>query len=199
MSLTPEQIDQKTFGRAADGLDPEEVAAFLREVAAEHRELLAALKEGLRRREPGALAEEVEDLMRTAGESAARITSQAEREARALRESAETEARMIRNSAQSAADRLRREVQREVAEMRRAAEEESRIALERLREREERVLAADATVRDRLSSVEDLIARARAHMSADGGLPEAPSRVLGPPPPPPERNGNGRVIVLDTN
>ena len=197
MGLTPEQIDGKTFARADNGLDPQEVAAFLREVAAEHRGLLDALKEGLRRREPGALAEEVEDLMRTAAESAARITGQADREARALRERAEHEARMIRNSAQSAADRLRRETEHEAAETRRAAEEESRIALERIREREERIVAADATVRDRLSSVEDLIARARAHMGADGGLPESPSRVLAPPPPPP--NGNGQVIVLDTN
>jgi DivIVA domain-containing protein len=95
--LTPDEIEAKEFVVALRGYDPGEVSAFLREVAADYRELERQVK-GLGRGS-AALPHPVEGLMerlsavlRTATDEASEILAAAEREAAQIRDAAKKEA-----------------------------------------------------------------------------------------------------------
>jgi len=104
MPLSPEDIEGTHFLVALRGYDKDQVDAFLKEVAAEHRSLLRRVQHVRDRREGDdpfdKLVEQVETVARAAITAAEKIEAGARSEAAELRRRAEAEAEAVRAEAE---------------------------------------------------------------------------------------------------
>lgn len=123
MKIAPIDIAHKTFGRKVMGLDPEEVADFLRDVADQMEDLIRernALKENARQKDLNLMEykerdEQLKSTIHTAAKMSDGIRVDAEREGKLIINDAQQKAEMILKDSR---DQLRR-VYQEIAELKR--------------------------------------------------------------------------------
>ena len=169
--LTPLDIQNQTFNRTLRGYDPEEVRAFLRQVALSWSHLLEE-NQDLRKKVESFSQEiaryrEMESLLQ-------RTLLQAEESSRALIENAEKKAQLIIHEAEQKAEALLHNLQKEKEAL------ESHIELLRQR-RQELILEIRTFLQMQLERLD--------HLSRDTKPPaSAPPAVTAPTPPPASPN-----------
>ena len=130
MPLSPDDITSREFAVTLRGLDPDEVAAFLRQVADELRAareaaaVPAPVPVEASALDPATVGEEVARVLSAANDAAISIRSQAETAAASMRDAAQQEAQEIREAAQREAAAARESADRDIQAARQAAEEE---------------------------------------------------------------------------
>ena len=176
--MDPQEIEAKEFFIALRGYDRDEVDAYLREIAEEHRRVLDELET---RAVPTAdedpyahLGAEVTNILRTARDSAASIVADAERDAEELALSAQIDADDIRTRAQREAEEIRNAAHGEAEAIVAAAKERAdamNAEAEALRATaQQEVEATVAAARERAATIEteaEHLGRQRAVAAAD--------------------------------
>ena len=158
--MDPQEIEAKEFFVALRGYDRDEVDAFLREIAEEHRQLLAELDARAEVEPPEDplehLGSNITNILRTANESAATIVADAERDAEEISLSAQIEA-----------DDIRMQAQREAEEIRAAATAEAETIIAAAQQRAEATHAEADNLRAMAQEeADDVIAAARERATA---------------------------------
>jgi cell division initiation protein len=189
VSLTPDDIEGRGFGAAADGYDRAEVDAFLVEVAATLRatraRVRAAETTGAAADPFTALGDEVAEVLRAAEQAGARKRGELEAELAARRAEADLavdeahraaqrehdQAKRLLVRAQQRADTIVAEAEQQARSRIRQAEgearERTRLAVERARQREERLNQAEQAAADRLRLLRAELAAVLEGMAGD--------------------------------
>lgn len=129
--MDPQEIETKEFFVALRGYDRDEVDAYLKEIAEEHRRVVAELEARLAAQPVESedplehLGANITNVLRTAKESAATILSEAERDAEELTLAAQIDADDIRMQAQRDADEIRAAARTEAEAIRATARAEA--------------------------------------------------------------------------
>ena len=122
--LTPEAIEQAEFPTALRGYDKDEVEAYLRRVAAEHRRLLTQSEAPKPSSEKPyqRLGQDVGDLLQQAKDTADRMKQRAEEEAARLKEEAKKAVKEMRDKAKQDAQQIKQTADYEAREKLKDAE-----------------------------------------------------------------------------
>ncbi|HWL65619.1 MAG TPA: DivIVA domain-containing protein [Actinomycetota bacterium] len=172
MPFSPEEIEHKDFLLTLRGYDKEEVRAFLEAVASDYRALTSAARD--RDDVPDTAYEqigrEVGTVIQVAKESATAMKRQAEAEASEMRTRADREAQKIREAATNAAKRLHDEADKYSIEARSQADLEASAKIRDSHKRLERLQSTESKVRQRLYSLEAMIANLRRELETSDEL-----------------------------
>src|SRR5215213_9540237 len=130
--LTPEAIEQAEFPTALRGYDKDEVEAYLRRVAVEHRRLLAQTEPAKPASEKPyqRLGQDVGDLLQQARDTADR-----------MKQRAEDEATRLKDEAKKAVKEMKDKAKQDAQQVKQAAEYDAR---EKLKDAERRLTALKA-------------------------------------------------------
>jgi cell division initiation protein len=142
--VSAKDIERADFSVALRGYDRDEVDAFLRSVADEHRRLAEELVEAQR---------SVEHPYQSLGADMGELLQHAKDSADQIRRKAEDDAKQTRQEAKKNAEATREKAEREAEETRKSAEHDS---TERIKEADRRVrqlMEAEAEARQRLHKV----------------------------------------------
>lgn len=161
MSISPQEIAGKEFLELGGGYDQGEVRAFLKGLAKEHAALIERLADRDGNQEDGSPGNEVAKILDAARESAEQLLARAERVAADRVEAAEKEATLLRDSVAAATDTLKREADEYSARTRAAADRDESERLGKTTQRLERLLLAEARVRELLYSLEVILPEIR--------------------------------------
>ena len=180
MTFSPDDIEQKDFLVTIRGYDKDEVRAFLNAIAADYEMALSRAREAEESKDKPyeALGNELGHVLQAAKDSADQLRKRAEKEVVAIRQRTEQEAIQIREATNQAAQKLRQEAERHANEVRVDAEQfasQLRASVkketdDRIREtarRVQRLQQAEAKIRERLVSLDRMIAEAREELFVD--------------------------------
>jgi cell division initiation protein len=144
-TLSAKDIEHAEFSTSLRGYDRDEVEAFLRTVADEHRRLSEELDSSRRTAEKPfhRLGADMGELLQHAKDSADQITKQAEEEAKQSRQEAKQQATAIKEKAQ-----------REAAEIKEAAEYEASMLVKDAERRVSELMGAENDARRRLHDIQ---------------------------------------------
>ena len=186
---TPDQIRRREFVATRRGYDPDQVRAYLEQLADQIAQLEARVAEERKKAEvasnaPSPKAEEYEratrriaEAIRSADESAERILTEARAEAGAMLDAARAEADRVRAEAQATADAALGEVEKTVRETREVATR----ATEALAQRRDVILDGLVEMQERLvRAAGDLEAVIRLRGESLPPLPELPEIPTAP-------------------
>jgi DivIVA domain-containing protein len=192
MPILPEEIATATFNRGRQGFQPEEVEAFLREVAADYGAVLEKLY--LAPDEPEVLdvGQEVNAILNTARDAANALMQRAREEARAVEtattekaerintEAAEARARAFERSSQDA-EKVKAKADEYAFELRNRTETETRQMVERAETRGRQLFAYNQQLSEHLEEIESLVRALRVEIDGpkeawpDGSASEQPA------------------------
>ena len=143
--VDPEGIERADFPTALRGYDKDEVDAYLRQLAAEHRRLVAASRSAKAPDKPyHRFGEEVGELLQHAKDVADRIKQRAEEDAARRREDAKKAVREMRDKAK-----------REAQQIKQAAEYEAKARLEGAERRLSELRGSETKARERLDELRE--------------------------------------------
>jgi cell division initiation protein len=172
MPILPEEIATARFNRARQGFQPEEVEAFLNEVAADYGAALEKLY--LVPPQPEALdvGQEVNAILHTARESANALMQRAREEAQAIEKAATEKAERIETEASQArvrafqqssqdAEKVKATADEYAFELRNRTETETRQMIDRAETRARQLYAYNQQLSDHLQEIESLVGALR--------------------------------------
>jgi DivIVA domain-containing protein len=204
MSLSSQDVVNKSFQNVRRGYDPDEVNAFLEEIAAKG----VSGKEGAKTQDPGVdlddAVEEIRTIVRAAREAAAKLKESSEKEAQAMFDEAGDKAADVRRSAtQEATETLedaRKRAQQLVEEAKAYAEEQRSMAdrerdkvLDGAMRHHEQLMAQERELQEAANRAEKALFDLRSALKSEQG--PGPEQIS-PPGVAGSEKGSSKVINL---